>query len=386
MKTETTAPNINPGAIATPSVSSGSAFLISTAEWNAIQTYVTHVPLKYSKANLKLPTTEEEFDVYMECKKLVHYKRDVWGKPIEFGKRLKDYTKVIDINKSLLKIYNKISANANDWRDNIYPNIHTLATDTSEYAKNAPSKFIEILPLIQKLINDPCDEGTRLKLDEKLEELKKNVKDYHDRAQEVLANIRLFADKTKEGKEDLTGTGSAGMVGGIFREYQNQFFLSSGLLVEKEGHDERVYRQGFVREYSNFRFERKKSLKEAWEATVLTSIDVKKIKELENTIVRYYGEFDVIARVMCVINNAQEGLCVYIKYIGEALPVIHKIQGAWEAIFKELSNIDDLIQTNIQEALPVNMNLGVYAATEAWLAIGNKVDEFLTYALETDKV
>jgi fumarate hydratase class II len=88
---------------------------------------------------------------------------------------------------------------------------------------------------------------------------------------------------------------------------------------------------------------------------------------------------------MMAINNAQSGMSAISDKLNRALPVIQKIQGVWGAIAGDLQNIVNLIKTDIQDALPIIMDLGVEAALNAWKSVGEEADQYRVNAYITVK-
>jgi hypothetical protein len=91
------------------------------------------------------------------------------------------------------------------------------------------------------------------------------------------------------------------------------------------------------------------------------------------------------AKLMIAVNSAETGISNILEPLNAALPIIQKIQGVWRAISDDLQNITNLIKENIQDALPIIMNLGVEDAISSWTQVGKAADAYRINAYITVK-
>lgn len=358
--------SIGPGAIATSSIEGGPAFSLSTPEWIAIQTYVIDA--------LALPTTMEAFKTSLGP-----------GAPSDMN----DFIQ-------LVTAYSNINTHVTTWQDDTFPASVSLASDIHAYAQQAPTYYNPILPLAQKLIENPEDQASKDKLTAILDVLIKSADTYHDNAAAVATKIKTFADQTQADKTTLSGTDGKG---GLLKYYDDEYGASSSDVVElnKELKAQKLLLDAANKEYDHDVIVAATTPTYVWvwpfgtiAAGVVAGIyGDKAVKALERAraaqqqINSFSAQLAADANLMIAINMAETGLTNIIGPLAAALPVIQKIQGVWGAISDDLGNISNLIKTNIKEALPIIMDLGVESAINEWTAVGNEADAYRVNAYVT---
>lgn len=358
--------NIGPGAIAEPSVAGGPGFSLSATEWIAIQTYVVN--------GQSLPTTEAAFRTSLGD-----------GAPSD----LSDFAQ-------LITAYGNINTHVTTWQDDTFPASVSLASDIVAYANQAPTYYNPILPLAQKLVTNPDDQQTKDKLTAILGVLIKSADDYETKAAAVATKIQEFADNTQKDKVTLSGTDGKG---GLQKYYQDKYGDTSDEVValNKEIEAQQIILKAANDEYDHDVIVAATSPTYAWifpVGTIAASVVAgvygdKAVKALERAraaqakINDLAAELAADANLMNAINMAENGLTNIIGPLNAALPVIQKIQGVWGAISDDLGNISNLIQTNIAEALPIIMDLGVESAINAWTAVGQEAQAYRVNAYIT---
>ena len=357
---------IGPGAIATPSVSGGPAFSLSATEWIAIQNYVINA--------LALPVTMDEFSKSLGP-----------GAPADTS----DFTQ-------LVSAYSNINDHVTVWQDDTFPASVSLASNIYSYAQQVPTYYNPILPLAEKLTANPDDQATKDKLTAILGVLSKEAQGYESKAADVAAQIETFAKQTQSDKVVLSGTDGKG---GLLKYYDDKFGSTSAEVEEltKEIKAQKIVLDAANKEYDHDVIVAATSPTYAWifpvgtiAAAVVAGVygdkavkalgraraAQQKINELSDTLA-------ADANLMVAINTAESGLINIMGPLNAALPVIQKIQGVWGAIADDLTNISSLIETNIAEALPIIMDLGVESAITAWTAVGQSADAYRVNAYVT---
>lgn len=361
--------NIGPGAIATASEPGGPAFALSTADWYAIQSYVINAQSKDI-----MPHTEADFKAFLGS-----------GAPSDMS----SFT-------PLITAYKNIFDHVTVWQDDTFPASVSLASDVHSYSLQAPTYYAPILPLAQKLVTDPDDQATKDKLKAILDTLIKSANDYQLKAEAVTAKIKTFAEQTQADKTVLSGTDGKG---GLYKKYDDEYGSTSAEVKEltKELAAQQIILDAANKEYEHDVIVAATSPTYAWifpfgtiAAGVVAGVYGKKATDALDRahaatakIKTLTAQKEADANLMLSLHTTELGLSGNIQSITAALPVIQKIQGVWSAISDDLGNISNLIETNIAEALPIIMDLGVDSAIVAWTAVGEEAQAYRVNAYVT---
>lgn len=357
--TTTQTVNIGPGAIAQPSVENGPGFALSATEWLAIQTYVVNA--------LALPTTIDAFKASLGP-----------GAPTDLN----------DFNQ-LVASYSDIYGHVNTWQTDTFPKSVSLASDIYNYALQAPTYYNPILPLAQKLTINPNDQQSKDALTAILGVLSASATTYHDNAADVATKIQTFANQTQSDKVVLSGTDGKG---GLQKYYNDKYGATSADVtsITEELTSEKAILDAANEEYNHDVIVAATTPTYVWVwpfGTIAAAIVAgiygdKAVKALERSraaqqeISTLSSQLAADAQLMIVINTVEGGITNILDPLSAALPIIQKIQGVWGAIADDLNNIIGLIKTNIQDALPIIMNLGVQAAINDWTAVGAEANAY----------
>lgn len=358
-QTEKKTINIGPGAIATASVEGGPAFTLSSTEWIAIQNYVLE--------GQSLPINETDFRAFLGK-----------GAPED----LSDFIQ-------LIKAYGDINAHVTKWQEDTFPQSVSLASDIVAYANLAPTYYNPILPLAEALTKNPDDVDARNKLTAILDVLIKNAEEYHANAKIVSEKIQEFGEETRQDKIVMTGTDGTG---GLKKYYEDEYGETSEEVIRlnKEIEAQRVILDAANADYDHNNVIASTTPAYGWiwpvgtvaGAVVAGVYGDKAAKALDRAraaqeeIDSLTDDLAANANLMTTINRAQVGITNIIEPISNALPSIQKIQGVWGAIADDLFNIKQLIETNIAQALPIIMDLGVESAINAWAEVGKIAEAY----------
>ncbi len=362
----TTTSSIGPGAIATPSVKGAPRFSLSNSDWLAIQVYVENA--------LTLPTDMAGF--------VQSLGDGAPSDPSDFDR--------------LVTAYSNIHDHVTVWKNEVFPETVSLASDIHNYAQEAPTYYNPILPLANKLVENPNDEQTKAQLAAVLQVLIKSATDKHDAAAAVVTKIQTFANQTEDDKRTLSGVDNKG---GLVKYYNDKYGATS---TEVQQLTDDITAQTIIlnaanKEYKHDVIVASTTATYAWvplvgfiaAATVAGVYGDKAVKALDRAhaaqkkIDTFNAQLAADVRLMAAINLAEGGISNILGPLNAALPVIQHIQGVWGAISDDLGNITSLIENNIQDALPIIMNLGVEAALNAWTAVGQEADAYRTNAYIT---
>ena len=352
-------PNIGPGAIANSSTNGGPAFVLSASEWLAIQTYVVDA--------LALPTTMDAFSKSLGP-----------GAP----------TDLTDFNQ-LVAAYLTIYGHVNTWQTDTFPKSVSLASDIFNYAQLAPTYYNPILPLAQKLTVNPNDQQSKDELTAILGQLATSASTYHDNAASVVAKIQDFANQTQADKVALSGTDGTG---GLKNYYNTKYGATSTDVTNilNQLTAEKMILDAANAEYNHDVIVAATTPTYAWVwpfGTVAAAIvagvygdkavkALERVKAAQQQINNLNSTLAADAQLMIAINSVESGITNILDPLNAALPIIQKIQGVWGAISDDLNSIITLINTNIGQALPIIMNLGVQAALDAWTNVGQEANAY----------
>jgi hypothetical protein len=363
--TTPTPPNIGPGAIAAPSVDGGPAFSLAATEWIAIQTYVID--------GLALPTNNDQFKTYVGA-----------GAPA-------DLTPFAELLTCFLDIYNQCST----WQKTTYPDTVSLASDIYDYGMNkAPSYYPPINKLADTLTDDPTNAKALAMLKALLDNLSADAQKRADRATAVKAEVQKFADDTLASKTVLSGPPDK--PGGLVKKYNDMIGANSqdqqdclntitaqNLLLEA---DQAEYRQDVIIAATTPTYAWVPFVgliaaavvagiygKRATDALDRIAAERRKIKEMTDQI-------QADTNTMIAINASERGMTQILGALNAALPIIEKIEGIWGGIADDLKSIVTVIDTDIRQALPILMSLGVDEALKAWHNVAMSADVYRTNA------
>ncbi len=363
--TTTTSLNLGPRAIAYSSVTNGKGFSLSSTEWIKIQVYVKEV--------LGLPTTLDDF------KKTLGE-----GAP----KDLSDFTK-------LITAYSDTHTHVNGWEKDTFPAIVSLASNVYNYALLVPTYYNPILPLAQKLIDNPEDKESKDKLTAILSVLSADAIKYKNNATSVADKIQTFAKLTENDQIVLSGSDGKG---GYLKYYNDKYGSTS---EESKSIIEDIKKQQKIIDDANAEYNYDVVVASTtplylvgtmWLDLFIPSIvaavvvagvygdkatkALETVRAAEQQIKNLNEKEAADILLMTTLNTVDNSIYSLTSSLSKALPVIQTIEGAWKALADDLNAIIGTIKTNIQEALPIIMDLGVESAINEWTAVGKEADEY----------
>jgi hypothetical protein len=360
-------PSISPGALSTPGTAGGPAFLLSSTEWLTIQTYVVNA--------LSLPTTETAFQTWL-------------------GPGAPSSMTPFD---PLIACYLGINGHCTTWQNTVFPTTVNLASDIYQYgAQKAPIYYKAILTEANILINDPTNANALAALKAILDNLSATATTYSTNAAAAAAQVQTFAQQTQADKVVLVGpNGDAGLV----KTYNDEYGSQSAAVVElnKEIAAQQIILDAANEEYNKDVVIAATTPTYAWvwpfgtiAAAVVAGIYGKRATDAldrahaaQAKIKSDTQQVQADANLMIAIQMAQTGMNQILNALSAALPVIQKIQGIWGGIAKDIGSIVSLIETDIRQALPVIMNLGVDEAIQSWASVATEANNYRVNAYVT---
>ncbi|MBV8634659.1 MAG: alpha-xenorhabdolysin family binary toxin subunit A [Burkholderiaceae bacterium] len=359
--------SIGPGALATPAVKGGPAFAMSATEWLAIQTYVVNA--------LALPTTDAAFKASLGA-----------GAPdsmTEFA--------------PLISAYGVINGHCATWQNTVFPATVSLAAEVSQYGRTkAPTYYGAILAEADILSDDPTNAKALKALKAILDNLSAQASTYADRASAVADQIATFATNTRNDQVVLIGSnGDAG----LYKTYNDKYGAASDDVkaLMKDIAAQQLILDSANEEYKQDVIIASTSPTYAWvfpfgtiAAAVVAGVygaraveALDRAKAASDKIKADNAQLAADAALMIGIHMAQKGMNEIIQALAGALPIIQKIQGIWGGLASDLKAIVTLIDTDIRQALPIIMDLGVDEAIQAWKDVAAEADNYRVNAYVT---
>ena len=358
--------NIGPGSIATPSVPKGPGLALAATEWVSIQTYVIDA--------LALPTDQASFKTFLGT-----------GAPSD----LSDFTQ-------LITAYATINGHVTTWQNDTFPASVSLASDIYAYSQQAPVYYGAINPLADILTKDPNNQDAKDKLAGILDVLSASAATNHDNAAAVFTKIQTFATTTQADKTTLSGTDGAS---GLQKYYNDKYGATS---TEVTNYTNQLASEKTILDSANAEYKEDVIIASttptyAWvwpfgtiAAGVVAGIygdkavkALQRAKDAQDQINTLNAQLQADAALMAALTLTNASVKTIVNDINNALPIIQKIQGQWGAIRDDLSTISGVIKTNIQQALPIVMSLGVQLAINDWTAVGLAADKYRQNAYVT---
>ncbi len=222
-----------------------------------------------------------------------------------------------------------------------------------------------------------------------LDLLSKSASDRYIKAKAVGDKIQSFADETQADKVVLTGVDGDG---GLKKEYDKTYGSTSKEVTDLK-EDLELQRKALDRankEYDHDVIVAATTPTYVWvfpfgtiAAAVVAGVygdkavkALERVRAAEKKITTLSDKLAADALLIISVSNASSGISKTSDQIAAALPVFQKIQGVWGAIADDLNNIIETIDTNIAEALPIIMNLGVETAIDEWERVGGLADAY----------
>jgi hypothetical protein len=360
--------NIGPGALVKSNPAPNeNPFLLSSAEWLAIQVYVNDA--------ISLPTNTDAFQKSL----------GPGAPPINTT----DFA-------PLIACYSTINSHCTDWQNTTFPASVNLAGDVVAYAQKAPIYYGAINTEAQKLVTNPNDTQAQAALTAIINNLAAQAATYQNNAQHVADLVKTFADQTSADKVALIGTdGASGLVKTYTDKYGSTSDAVKSLTDQINGLNTLLVAD--TKEYNHDVIVASTSPTYAWiwpigtiAAAIVAGIygdkamkALDRIHKDQDQIATLSAELQADANLMINLTRANKGITQITTEITNALPVIQKIQGIWGAIATDLTNIGNIIKNDIQQALPIIMSLGVDEAITAWQKLGTEADAYRVNAYIT---
>jgi hypothetical protein len=363
--------NIGPGELVKSNPApKENPFLLSSAEWLAIQVYVNDA--------VSLPTNTDELQKSLGPD----------APPINTA----DFA-------SLVACYSAINSHCTDWQKTTFPASISLAGDVVAYAQKAPIYYGAINTEAQKLVSNPNDTQAQAALKAIIDNLAAQATTFQGNAQHVSDMITTFATQTAADKNSLLGPDGTGTQSGIVKDYTDKYGSTSeavkSLTDQLNGLNELLVTD--TKEYNHDVIVASTTPTYAWiwpigtiAAAIVAGIygdkamkALNRIHKDQDQIATLSAQLKADANLMCDLTLANKGITQISSEISNALPIIQKIQGIWGAIATDLTNLGNIIQNDIAQALPIIMNLGVDEAITAWQKLGTEADSYRVNAYIT---
>jgi hemolytic enterotoxin HBL len=359
--------SIAPGDIATAGTPGGPSFILSKAEWIAIQTYVND--------GLSLPTTIAQFRASLGT-----------GAPSD----LSDFTQ-------LITAYATLNGHCTTWQSTTFPMTVSLASDIYEYGTNkVPVFYPAILTEANILINDPTNANALAALAAILNNLQAAANGYQVKAKAASDAIQTFSNQMTADESTLIGpNGDAGL-----RKYYTDKYGTTSAQVAQYTQELAAWKLALAGDQAAYRHDvivAATTPTYAWvfpygtiAAAIVAGIYGHKAVEALDSIANDQKQIDALqadlaadANLINAINMATGGITGIVAALQAALPVVQKIQGVWQGISDDIAAIAALIDTDIRQVPPIIMSLGVSEATTAWYNVAQAANQYRVNAYVT---
>jgi hypothetical protein len=265
-----------------------------------------------------------------------------------------------------------------------------LASVVVQYGRNtAPVYYPAILKEAKKLVANPEDGEAKAALKAILDVLQKEARGYADQANAVVIEVKKFAEDTEADRLKLVGTTGDG---GMLKYYEDKYGKSS-----KEVHDltEEIKAQRLIAKAADDEYDYDVVVSTTtptyvWlypigtiaAAVVAGVYGDKAVKALERSraahskIAALTDRSAALGKLMVSLTFASFGITHIALLMSGALQAVEKIQGVWAGIAADIEKIVKLIDTNIREAAPIIMDLGIDLALKSWANVASAADSY----------
>jgi DNA repair exonuclease SbcCD ATPase subunit len=318
----------------------GSPFLLSKQEWITVQVYVENA--------LRLPTTKEQM-------------------------------KFDDIRA----VYTDIKDHCQTWKESTYPKTVDLASDISNYGRTAKTYYGALNKLLPDLQSSNPSENTVKKFAAIVDKLIADVAGYQQKAKEVSEAIKQFMDQsTIDGKK----------LAQLYNDYNQKIGTESeetkNLINNLAEQREKLNQAN--KDYAHYVVVAATTATYIWVpfvgwivggtvAGVYTAraTEAKRKAEEAAKLIRLYTEkLNANSAFICDMQNAQFGINQIKGLLGDALKVIEKIYGIWEAIGTDLENLKKDVTDTIKNGDSIIIEIGIDDAINKWQEIGKQADDY----------
>lgn len=355
----TQAPQIGPGNLAKPAEAGGPAFAMSSAQWINIQVYVNNA--------LALPTNNTQFATLLGS-----------GAPTDLSPFA-----------PLIACYAGMNSSCNTWQNTTFPNSVDLASDVYEYSKKVSVYYGAIPQLAAALQANPNDATSAAELKALLQQLSAAAADKQSKANAVFQQIQAFSNATSASQTTLCGAnGTGGLIGTYEQEYGNTSADVQTLTKElTSASNELAY---WNAQYSHDVTIAATTPTYGWffpVGTIAASITagiygakavhaMDQVHSYQQQIQTLDAELQADANLIAALKCAELSMNTIATSLNAALPIIQLIEGEWGAIASDLGNLVNVIETDIAQAIPILMGLGVQEAINDWTAVGNEANAY----------
>ncbi|EOO23735.1 hypothetical protein IIU_06939 [Bacillus cereus VD133] len=327
-----------------------SPFLLQKKDWVIIQ--------KYTGDGMVLPTNEKEMRKTLE---------------------LKDSIKLPDF-KELYAAYQPIQSHCQNWVNDTYKQVIQTADGIVTYARKAKVFYKPLDEAIQNIQNAESQEGVDKyvkRFNEICVKLAQDVAKYRDDAKTLAEKIQQFSRDTESDFRNLKP---------VYDSYVKQYGEHSEEIkqlttdienlrkeLEKETEDYNTYESDSWLSLllgPIFGFILKAILDDTRGKELQAKIDATKKKIQQET-----DELQRDIALVALLKKSNSGIEKIMTDMNNALPIIQKIQGIWDALHNDLSALSQAVKEDIQDD-PDLADIGEESVLEQWGNVGDEANDF----------
>jgi hypothetical protein len=347
---------LEPGAL----TDSDDEFVIKSEDWYAVQRYVS--------SSLGLPDNEADLRILL---------------------RLKDSDSFEPFVR-MASTFATTRSHAKNWDSEIMPQLVQLAVDTYNYADRANVYYGPLEDAIDALIENEDDAKAKKMVTDLLKDLANRAQTYMTRSTEAIAQLENFSGVLKQDASDI---------GNLYKHYESQYGEESEALssLQKQINEQVELMKQLNSDYEKYVQAAATTPTYAWvfpfgtiAAGTVAGVYGDKavrtlaaIQELQSKIDALGKKATLYSRLITTVGLARDSSKSIADDVNAALPAIQKIQGHWASMHGDITEIVNLLNQDVSEAIPLLLNLDVAIAKGKWVVLGKQARGYVRNAYIT---
>jgi hypothetical protein len=339
-------------------------FVLASADWLAIQRYVT--------AALALPVTDDAITSYF-----------VLGT----GDSPTNY-------QDILTAFQAMAAHCGTFKQSTFPASVALATDIVDYDRNVSVYYAALENLLPQLQAASPSDQVKQEFKAILDQRALEAAGYRDKATAVAKALGDFATETEQDGDTISTLVTSyntklGATSTDRQQLEQSIATWTDTLNQAQAqydHDVIVSATTPAYAWVGLPFFPVGLIAAAIVAGIYGSAAVKaqnEIKAARGQIAALQQQVQRDITITASLKAAETAMGTIQASLKAALPIIQKIEGVWDALAGDLSNLGDLIVNDIENALPILMDLGIQAAMKQWDAVAAEANDYRVNAFIT---
>lgn len=352
------------GTFNTQSTPGGPAFVMSSASWITLQSYLAFVK--------NLPSTTAMLQTEMGT-----------GAPAS----------MTDFDK-LISLYVSMQTDGTNFTASTYPDIVNLASDIYNYGISIPTYYGGLQECINILKNDPGNVQAQQNLIAVVDQLATNVAPYITKASKIKSDLATFVSNMETDNNTLTAP-----ISGYYAYYDNEYGADSAAVqqIVTELSDDHSALDDAQAKYKRDVIIASTSPAYLWipvvgwiAAPIIAGVfgneavqDLKKISDMQTAINQLEAEKAADALLMQGLIFIKSHITTLSDEITSAVTIVEGIEGNWNAIAADLNNLSTQLQNNFTSTLAFLLQLNFNLAIQEWTTLAGLADVYRENAFIT---